>query len=55
MRARACFAFSLLVLVALRSVPGSAYTPSTTSGRDPAALGQRDGDPLHIQRKLRSQ
>ena len=32
MRASACFAFSLLVLVALRSVPGSAYTPSATSG-----------------------
>ena len=31
MRARACFAFSLLVLVALRSIPGSAYTQSTTS------------------------
>ena len=31
MRARACFAFSLLVLLALRSIPGSAYTPSTTS------------------------
>lgn len=31
MRTRAFFAFSLLVLVALRSVPGSAYTQSTTS------------------------
>ena len=31
MRARACLVLSLLVLVALRSVPGSAYTQSTTS------------------------
>ena len=30
MRTRACFAFSLLVLLGLRSIPGSAYTPSTT-------------------------
>ena len=52
MRARACFAFSLLVLVALRSIPGSAYTQSTTSE------GFRlrwDSDPLYIQRKLRPQ
>ena len=30
MRTRACFAFSLLVLLALQSIPGSAYTPSAT-------------------------
>ena len=30
MRTRACFAFSLLVLLVLQSIPGGAYTPSTT-------------------------